>query len=208
MSKSHRSTPGRADFQKALQSMDTYIDITVDDLMELAGRAEEHAARRATETLRVTNVMSQPVRTVRPQTSLSDAAHLMVSEGISGLPVVDDNQHLVGIITESDFLRALGVPAHQPHHSLWQTLESLFSHLSRHGELEAPDDPVAEHMVHEVVSIGPGQDLHDVIQAMKQHRVKRVVVCDSERRVLGMVTRSDLVRVFFDPYTQGIRDSL
>lgn len=207
MSKSHRSRPGRADFQKALQSMDTYIDITVDDLMELAGRAEEHAARRAAETLRVKNVMSQPVRTVRPQTSLSDAAHLMVSEGISGLPVVDDDQHLVGIITEADFLRALGVPAHQPHHSLWQTLESLFSHLSRHGELEAPDDPVGEHMVHEVVSIGPEQDLHDVIQAMKQHRVKRVVVCDSECRVLGMVTRSDLVRVFFDRYTQGIGDS-
>ena len=206
MSKSHRSRPGRTDFQQALQSMDTYIDITVDDLMELAARAEEHATRRAAQALEVTRVMSQPVHTVHPRTSLSDAAHLMVSEGISGLPVVDDEQRLVGIITEADFLRALGVPAHQPHHSLWQTLESLFNHLSHHGELEAPDDPVGEHMVHEVVSIDPHEDLHRVIELMKRHRVKRVVVCDEQRRVLGMVTRSDLVRVFFDRYTERSRE--
>ena len=61
--------------------------------------------------------MSQPVRTVHPQTPLADAAHLMVTERISGLPVVDDAGALVGIITEADFLRALGVPAHQPHHN-------------------------------------------------------------------------------------------
>ena len=50
--------------------------------------------------------MSQPVRTVHPQTPLADAAHLMVTERISGLPVVDDAGALVGIITEADFLRS------------------------------------------------------------------------------------------------------
>ena len=48
----------------------------------------------------------------------------------------------------------------------------------------------------------PGQDLHDVIEVMKRISVKRVVVCDDEHRVLGMVTRSDLVRIFFDRYTR------
>lgn len=194
--------PRRADFQQALQSMDTYIDITVDDLIALTQRAEQFASRRATEAIGVTRVMSQPVRSVHPQTPLTDAAHLMVSEKISGLPVVDDDGRLVGIITEADFLRALGVPAHQPHHNLWQTLESLFSHLSHHGELEAPDNPVTEHMIRNVVFVRPDQDLHAVIEVMKRNSVKRVVVCDNDRRVLGMVTRSDLVRVFFDRYTQ------
>jgi len=194
--------PGRADFQQALQSMDTFIDITVDDLMALTQRAEQLAGRRATEATGVARVMTRPVHTVHPQTPLGEAAHLMVSERISGLPVVDDTGHLVGIITEADFLRALGVPAHQPHHNLWQTLESLLSHLTRHGELEAPDDPVTEHMVRNVVCVHPGQELHDVIEVMKRNCVKRVVVCDRERRVLGMVTRSDLVRVFFDRYTR------
>ena len=129
MSKSHEPKgPRRTDFQQALKSMDTLIDITVDDLMALSQRAEQIASRRDTEAIGVARVMSQPVRTVHPQTSLTDAAHLMVSERISGLPVVDDAGLLVGIITEADFLSALGVPAHQPHHTLWQTLESLVSH--------------------------------------------------------------------------------
>lgn len=195
--------PGRADFQQALQSMDTYIDITVDDLMALTHRAEQFATRRATEAIGVRQVMSQPVRSVRPQTPLTDAAHLMVTEKISGLPVVDDDGRLAGIITEADFLRALGVPAHQPHHNLWQTLESLFSHLARHGELKAPDDPVNAYMVRTVVCVRPDQHVHDIIELMKRNSVKRLVVCDNDRRVVGMVTRSDLVRLFFDRYTQS-----
>ena len=193
--------PRRADFQQALKSMDTYMDITVDDLMTLSQRAEQFANRRASEAIQVSHIMSQPVRSVRPQTPLSEAAHLMVTQRISGLPVVDEAGHLAGIITEADFLRALGVPAHQPHHNLWQTLESLFGHLARHGELETPDDPVSAHMAKSVVSVHPDQDLHDVIEAMKRNSVKRVVVCDQDHRVLGMVTRSDLVRLFFDRYT-------
>jgi len=94
------------------------------------------------------------------------------------------------------------VPAHQPHQTLWQTLESLFSHLSRHAELEVLDTPVTEHMVKNVVCVHPEQDLHDVIEVMKRNSVKRAVVCDGEHRPLGMVTRSDLVRVFFDRYTR------
>ena len=203
MNKPHNpKSPSRTDFQQALQSMDTYMDITVDDLMTLAQRAEQFASRRNTSAIRVSQVMSQPVRTVHPQTPLAEAAHLMVSERISGLPVVDDADALVGIITEADFLRALGVPAHQPHHTLWQTLESLLSHLTHHAEPETPNAPVTEHMVKHVVCVQPEQDLHDVIDVMKRNSVKRVVVCDDDRRVLGMVTRSDLVRIFFDRYTQ------
>jgi CBS domain-containing membrane protein len=195
--------PRRADFQQALKSMDTYMDITVDDLMTLSQRAEQFANRRASEAIQVSHIMSQPVRSVRPQTPLSEAAHLMVTQRISGLPVVDEAGHLAGIITEADFLRALGVPAHQPHHNLWQTLESLFSHLAHHGEPETPDDPVTAHMVKNVVCVHPDQDLHAVIEVMKRNSVKRLVVCDHDRRVVGMVTRSDLVRLFFDRYTEA-----
>lgn len=198
----NRKRPDRADYQQALKSMDTYMDISVEDLMTVTRRAEQLASRRDTEAMSVAQVMSQPVQSVHPYTPLAQAAHLMIREKISGLPVVDDDGQLVGIITEADFLRALGVPSHEPHHNLWQTLESLFGHLAHHGELEVPEDPVTAHMVKHVVCVAPEQDLHAVIEVMKRNRVKRVVVCDPQRRVVGMVTRSDLVRVFFDRYTQ------
>lgn len=193
--------PSRDDYQQAIQSLDTYIDITVDDLMELTQRAQLIASRRATEAISITQVMSQPVRTVHPDTPLAEAAHLMVSERISGLPVVDTEGHLVGLITEADFLRALGVPAQQPNHSIWQTLESLFTHLAQHTKLKTPADPVSAHMARNVLCIRPDQDLHNALETMRKHSVKRVVVCDEDRHVLGMVTRSDLVRVFFGRFT-------
>lgn len=191
------------DYERALQSMETYMDIGVNDLMTLVERAEHFAGQRITESLSVARVMRQPVITVRPEIKMSEAAHLMVTERISGLPVVDDAGHLVGIITEADFLRALGVPAHHPTHNLWQTLESLFGHLSHHAELEGPDDPVSQHMIRDVVCASPGQDVHDILELMKKHRVKRVLVCDQERNVVGVITRSDLVRVFFDRYAKA-----
>ncbi len=53
-------------------------------------------------------------------------------------------------------------------------------------------------MVENVITVRPEQTLHDVIEIMKHNRIKRVVVCDDARLVQGMVTRSDLVRIFFD----------
>ena len=195
--------PRREDYEHALQSMETFMDIGVNDLMALAERAQHFAGQRAIGSHTISHIMSQPVRSVHPQTPMSEAAHMMVRERISGLPVVDDADHLVGIITEADFLRGLGVPAPQPAHNLWQTLESMFGHLAHHAELEGPDDPVSAHMVRDVVCASPQNNVHDALDLMKHHRVKRLLVCDQARHVLGVVTRSDLVRLFFDRYTQS-----
>ncbi len=204
MSDGHPSRrPRREDYQRAIESMETFMDIGVNDLMTLAERAEHFANQRITESLSISGIMTKPVHSVRPETPMSEAAHLMVTERISGLAVLDDADRLVGIITEADFLCALGVPAQHPTHNLWQTLESLFSHLSHHAELESPDDRISDHMVREVICASPAQTLHDALDLMKRHRVKRLLVCDEERRVVGVVTRSDLVRIFFDRYTQG-----
>ncbi|MGD2117168.1 MAG: CBS domain-containing protein [Chromatiales bacterium] len=194
------SRPRREDYERAMRSMGSYMDIGLNDLMLLAERAEHFAAQRQTESLPVKRIMGQPVLFVHPETPMSEAAHLMVSERISGLPVVNDKDQLVGIITEADFLRALGVPAHQPTHNLWQTLESLFSHLAHHAELKSPDDPVSAYMVESVICISPDHCMHDALALMKQHRVKRLLVCDQPHNVVGVLTRSDLMRTFFDRF--------
>lgn len=202
MSDEKRQRPGREDYERALQSMDTFVDIDADDLMTLAQRAEQFAGQRATEALAIGQIMGHPVQVVRPHTPMSEAAHLLVTERIGGLPVVDDNNRLVGIITEADFLRTLGVPARHPSHTLWHTLESLVSHLGHHAQPERPDDPVSDHMSRELICISPHQNLHDALGLMKRHGVRRLLVCEPQRQVIGVVTRSDLVRAFFDRYTK------
>lgn len=185
----------RDDFVNALKEMNTFMDVTVDDLLELNRKAAKYARVRRTESLRIENLMTRDLVTVTPDTSLAEAAHLLVTRRISGLPVVDAEQRLIGVITEADFLRAMGVPSPHPTHSLWQTLESMFT---EHTDVHEPTGTVADLMVENVITVQPGQTLHDVVEIMKHNRIKRVVVVDDERRVQGMVTRSDLVRVFFD----------
>ncbi|WP_126455742.1 HPP family protein [Sulfuriflexus mobilis] len=188
--------PQREDYVNALKEIDVYTDIMVEDIMDIHIRAEKYARMRRTESLRVSDLMSQPVKTVKTDCSLAEAAHILTTHKISGLPVVDEQQQLVGVITEADFLRALGVPGHHPTHNLWQTLEAMFTPTL---ELKEPDDAsVADLMTRDVISITPDHTLHDLLEEMKKNRIKRVVVCDEAHHVIGMVTRSDLVRLFFD----------
>ncbi|MCW9013465.1 MAG: CBS domain-containing protein [Gammaproteobacteria bacterium] len=191
------------DFAMALQELDTFVDISVDDLMQLHQSAEKFARMRTKGSLRIVTLMTQPVTTVQPNCSLADAAHILVTAKISGLPVVDDKHQLVGIITEADFLRALGIPAHHPKHSLWQTLESMFKHEL---QVREPEGLVADLMRTEVITASPQQTLHQALDIMKQHEIKRLIVCNEVNHVVGIITRSDLVRVFFDHFKTTNKD--
>jgi CBS domain-containing membrane protein len=61
-------------------------------------------------------------------------------------------------------------------------------------------------MVRDVVCASPSHDIHEVLDLMKNRKVKRLLVCDGERHVLGVVTRSDLLRIFFDRYSKSQGD--
>jgi len=186
----------REDFVSALKEMNTYIDVTVDDLMTLMKKAIKHASLRERESIPLNEVMTPDVITVAPGLALKDAARILIKQKISGLPVVSNNGRLVGIITEADLLRSIGLPAHHPANSLWQTIESMFN--SHHGEFMEPAGIVASLMNENVITVKPDATIHEVITVMKKHKIKRVVVCDDLRQVRGIVTRSNLVRVFFD----------
>jgi CBS domain-containing protein len=74
--------------------------------------------------------------------------------------------------------------------------------MFNHGvQVREPEGRVADLMVSEVITIGPEQTLHEALDVMKHHHIKRLVVCDEARHVLGIITRSDLVRVFFDHFS-------
>lgn len=150
--------------------------------------------------IRVSDIMRTGIYTVRPDTFLGDAAHMLVVHKISGLPVLDADGRLVGVITEADFLRALGVPSHHPTHSLWQTLEAMFAH---HGELADMDGTVADLMVTDLITVKPDSSVLDAVELLKKNRIKRVIVCDDERRLHGIVTRTDFVKLFLNRMQAG-----
>ena len=189
----------REDFEYALDDMGNIVDVSVNDLIELTEKARKHAQLRHTESQLIEKLMSRPVRTIHADASLGEAAAVLLSKRISGLPVVDAGNKVIGIITEADFLTAIGVPCHLPTHNFWQTLSGMFSQPLH---LHEPNENVGALMVSEVVTVKPNQTLHDAVEAMKTHRVKRLVVVDEKRSPIGMLTRSDLVRLFFQRITE------
>jgi len=201
MSRDELQPPRREDFEQALDEMGHVVDVSVNDLIEVADRARKHALLRERETLRVHDVMSKSVETIRPDMSLGEAADKMLYHGVSGLPVVDSDNRLTGLITEADLLGAIGLPCHHPAQSFWRSLECMFS--ARPLQLHEPEEPVQTVMTRSVITVGANESLHGAIATMKEHQVKRLVVIDDNGSPIGMVTRSNLVRAFFHRVRQA-----
>ena len=111
------------------------------------------------------DLMSSPVRTIRPQTTIEQAERVLFRYGHSGLSVVDENDHLVGIISRRDLDLAL-------HHG--------FSHA-----------PVKGYMTKNIKTITPNTLLPDIESIMVTYDVGRLPVID-DNKLLGIVTRTDL----------------
>ncbi|PTE07058.1 CBS domain-containing protein [Mesorhizobium helmanticense] len=136
-------------------------------------------------------IMTAPVIGIEPSASISDAAGLMLSRRISGLPVIRSDGTLAGIVSEGDFLRR-GELGTERKRSRW--LEFLVSPGRAADEyVRANGRRVEEVMTADVVTVQPGAPLTEIAELMTRHHVKRIPVVDGEK-VVGIVTRSDLLR--------------
>ena len=129
--------------------------------------------------MRVVDLMTADVITASPETPIKAAARLMVRNKVSGLPVCDEDNCVVGIITEADFLR----------------LE-----VAR----EEADDPqpverVEEVMHRSVLTIGPEATVGDAARMMVINDVNRLPVTDGDGKSLGIISRLDVVAAFTRP---------
>jgi CBS domain-containing protein len=141
--------------------------------------------------MKASEIMTLGVYTIKPDASVRDAAHLMIEQGISGLPVVDSAGQLVGIVTEGDFLRRVETGTER-RRSRW--LEILVGpgrlasdYVRTHGR------KVEEIMSTDVVTVPPHAPLQDVVRIMEERRIKRVPVV-RDGAVVGIVSRANLVQ--------------
>lgn len=155
--------------------------------------------------MKVREAMSTHVVTVTPDTPLADAMRTMLRERISGLPVVDAQGALAGVLTEGDLMRRAETGT-EPTHPAWlrfllgpgrMAREFTASHARHVGEV----------MTREVVAIGADAPLADAVRLMEQHRVKRLPVL-GERGLEGILSRADLLRAFVAAAPDAAPDDL
>jgi CBS domain-containing protein len=149
--------------------------------------------------MNVADVMTRLVISVTPETTITDAASLMLQHNISGLPVVDEAGYLVGIISEGDLLRRAETGT-EPKHMRWLEFLIAPGRLAREY-VNAHARHVGEVMTTEVVLVAPQDPLIEVVQLMERHRIKRLPVIESGQLV-GIVTRANLVRAMLHNFPE------
>lgn len=120
--------------------------------------------------MKVREIMTPDPEVVTPDHLVSDAAKLMAYLDVGIVPVVDDegSRLLKGVITDRDI---------------------AVRHVAeRHEE----DCPVSDHMSEATVTVGPEDDVHDVLRQMREARVRRVPVVDGPGKIVGIVAQADL----------------
>lgn len=142
--------------------------------------------------LSASDVMTAPVVTVFENTPIEELASLMLQHGLSGLPVVDPDGALVGIVTEGDLLRRAELGTGRKRSRLYGLVAP--ASVAR-DYVRANGRTAGELMTRYVVTAGPGTPLCDVVDLMEQCGIKRIPVA-SHGRLCGIVSRADVIRAF------------
>ena len=141
--------------------------------------------------MRVHQVMTRKVATVKADTPILEAANLMLHEHISGLPVVGETGKLIGIVSEGDFIHRSEIGT-QRKRGRW--LKILFGPAGSASDfVHEQGRKVGEIMTPDLYTATEDMLLEDVVQLMERQNVKRLPVVRGEELV-GIVTRSDLLR--------------
>ena len=155
--------------------------------------------------MRVENVMTSTVETVTPETPLKKVAEILARLGVSGLPVVDSDK-VVGVVSEQDIL--LKERAENPSRT---GLLGLL--LDDRAEIDAKlhARTAGEAMTAPAITIGPDRPLTEAAARMIDAHINRLPVVDDDEKLVGIVTRADLVRAFVcsdDEIAQEIKNDV
>jgi CBS domain-containing protein len=144
---------------------------------------------RQEKSMKAKDIMTGSVLKVSPETSIAEAAKIMMANRISGLPVVDGDGHLLGIVTEGDMLRRSEILGEHP----WRSTPPAPSEERAEAYVKSHGNKVGDVMTREVVTIDENEPVDRVALLLESHGIKRVPVV-KDGRIIGIVSRANLLR--------------
>jgi CBS domain-containing protein len=148
--------------------------------------------------MKVAEVMSRQVVSVCPETLVAEAAQLMLKHHISGLPVLDADGELVGMVTEGDLLRRAETGTDCHHH--WLEFLIAPGRLTE-DYIRAHAVRVHEVMSYPIVTVAPDDTVEEAVRLMERRGIKPLPVVEAGL-VVGIVARADLVRALARKLTE------
>ncbi|MDX2548854.1 CBS domain-containing protein [Streptomyces sp. WI04-05B] len=151
---------------------------------------EEHTVKIHT----VGDVMTDEVVQAHRETPFKDVVRLLDAHRISGLPVVDHDDKVIGVVSGTDLVRGQAARAGGRRDRSYR-----LPRLRRPGHRAAPGalaSTAGELMSTPAITVHPEQPVPDAARMMERHGIERLPVVDEEDRLIGIATRRDLLRVF------------
>ena len=145
--------------------------------------------------MKVSDLMTAEVVTTTPTASLKDVARALVERGISGMPVCDDAGAVVGVISEGDILYKERGPTERRHGPLGWLVD-----MTPDWEIAKSDARTAgEAMSAPAITVTPIESAATAARLMTENGINRLPVVAMNGRLVGILTRADLVRAFVRP---------
>ena len=154
--------------------------------------------------LTVGDVMTREVVTVTTDAGFRQIADLLVSRRLSAVPVVDAEGVVLGVVSEADLLLKLEYADRLPHHP-------LATRRTRVSRRKAGSERAVDLMTAPAITVGPEVSVSRAARMLEAARVKRLPVVDGQSRLVGVVSRRDLVRTYVRTDAQlqtSVRDML
>jgi CBS-domain-containing membrane protein len=141
--------------------------------------------------MKAADVMATKVITVRLDTPVATIAEVLLANRISAVPVVNDKDVLVGIVSEGDLIHRVEAGTER-HRSWWLELLTGKETLA-HEFVMSHARKAADVMTRPVISVQPDTPLGDIASLLEKHRIKRVPVA-SNGKIVGIVSRANLIQ--------------
>lgn len=139
----------------------------------------------------VEDVMTRDVVSVAPDASYREVVDALVTSGVSAAPVVDAGGHVVGVVSEADLLHKVEAVGDERHRRILGGL--------RRPDAKAHAAVAADLMTAPAVVVEPATSVVAAARRLETERIKRMPVVDAEGRLVGIVSRRDLLRIHTRP---------
>jgi CBS domain-containing protein len=146
--------------------------------------------------------MTRFVLSVNKFDDINRAVEIISGKNVSGLPVVDRENRVVGIISEADLVSMIAMSEKAD-----RKKSRTFADMLRHPFGEHVPERKMGHIVGDVMTspartIHPEAEMSEAVRVMDQYRIRRLPVVDKDQRLVGLITRADIVRVMGEKLTR------
>ena len=182
----------REDLDAVLRQYGQVLDVSRDDLEGLFQQAEMHAYHRRFGEVTCADIMSRDVIAVQFGTSLQEAWSELRRHDIRALPVIDPARHVIGMVSDVDFMSSADL-------DVYEDLGSRFRRfLSRPvGMYSDRPEVVGQIMPRGVSTVSETTHIVELVPLMADAGLRHVAVVDEQKRLRGIISQSDLVAALY-----------